>query len=61
MIGSDVMPAGSVISRWNTSSGSFDSYIVGVSPPEYDFVIQPGDCIVLRVANSGEFLMEVMK
>ncbi len=61
LIGSDVMPDGSVVSRWNTSKGAFDSYIVGVSPPEYDFVIQPGDCIVLRVANSGEFLLEVMK
>ena len=61
MIGSDIMPDGSVVSKWNTSKGAFDSYIVGISPPEYDFVIEPGDCIVLRVANSGEFVMEVMK
>jgi len=31
-IGSDIMPTGSVISRWNVSSGAFDSYVVGISP-----------------------------
>jgi len=61
MIGEDIMPEGSVVSKWNTSKGAFDSYIVGISPPEYDFVIEPGDCIVLRVADGGEFIMEVMK
>ncbi len=61
MIGSDVMPTGSVVSRWNVSSGTFDSYVVGISPPSYDFVINPGDCIVLRVANSGDFQIEVIK
>ena len=60
LIGSQVMPAGSVVSRWNTSRGAFDSYVVGVSPPSYDFFIQPGDCIVLRVAQSGQFDLEVI-
>jgi len=55
------MPTGSVVSRWNTSSGAFDSYVVGISPPSYDFDIQPGDCIVLRVSNSGDFQIEVIK
>ncbi|HHF56129.1 MAG TPA: PKD domain-containing protein, partial [Thermoplasmatales archaeon] len=36
MIGEDIMPEGSVVSKWNTSKGAFDSYIVGISPPEYD-------------------------
>jgi hypothetical protein len=53
------MPPGSVVSRWNTSTGSFDSYVVGVSPPEYDFVIHPGDCAVLRIAQSGQYHIEV--
>ncbi|MCD6331374.1 MAG: PKD domain-containing protein, partial [Thermoplasmata archaeon] len=61
MIGEDIMPEGSVVSKWNTSKGAFDSYIVGISPPEYDFVIEPGDCIVLRVASPGSFIMEVIK
>jgi len=61
LIGSDIMPAGSVVSKWNVSSGSFDSYIVGISPPAYDFVINPGDCIVLRVSDSGDFQIEVIK
>jgi len=60
-IGNDIMPTGSVVSRWNTSSGAFDSYVVGISPPSYDFDIQPGDCIVLRVSNSGDFQIEVIK
>jgi len=58
-IGGDIMPPGSVVSRWNTSTGSFDSYVVGVSPPEYDFVIHPGDCAVLRIAQSGQYHIEV--
>jgi len=58
-IGGDVMPEGSVVSRWNTSRGSFDSYVVGVSPSSYDFMIYPGDCIVLRVAQSGQYHIEV--
>ncbi|MGC9308172.1 MAG: hypothetical protein ACP5FL_05270, partial [Thermoplasmatota archaeon] len=58
-IGSDVMPEGSVVSRWNTSRGAFDSYVVGVSPPSYDFVIHPGDCVVLRIAQSGQYQIEV--
>jgi len=58
-IGSDIMPTGSVISRWNVSSGAFDSYVVGISP--YDFVIEPGDCIVLRVSDSGDFNIKVIK
>ena len=61
MIGNDIMPTGSVVSRWNVSRGAFDSYVVGISPPSYDFVIHPGDVIVLRVANSGEFVIEVIK
>ena len=61
LIGSNIMPTGSVISKWNTNKGSYDDYVVGISPPSYDFVISPGDCIVLRVANSGEFFMEVIK
>ncbi|MEM1514178.1 MAG: PKD domain-containing protein [Candidatus Thermoplasmatota archaeon] len=61
IIGSDIMPVGSVISKWNVSSGAFNSYIVGISPPEYDFIIYPGDAIVLRVAKNGEFLIEVIK
>ncbi len=61
LIGNDIMPKGSVISKWNVSKGAFDSYIVGISPPSYDFVIEPGDCVVLRVASSGSFIMEVMK
>ncbi|MEM2388531.1 MAG: hypothetical protein QXW78_05405 [Candidatus Thermoplasmatota archaeon] len=55
------MPVGSVISKWNVSNGAFNSYIVGISPPEYDFIIYPGDAIVLRVAKNGEFLIEVIK
>ncbi len=58
-IGSDVMPEGSVVSRWNTTRGAFDSYVVGVSPSSYDFTIHPGDCIVLRVAQSGQYQIEV--
>jgi len=61
LIGGDIMPTGSVVSRWNVSTGSFDSYVVGISPPSYDFSIGPGDCIVLRIANSGEFMIEVLK
>jgi len=61
MIGNDIMPTGSVVSKWNTSRGAFDSYVVGVSPPSYDFVISPGDCVVLRVANGGQFVIEVIK
>ena len=61
MIGSTIMPTGSVVSKWNTSKGAFDTYVVGVSPPSYDFVISPGDCVVLRVANGGEFIIEVIK
>ena len=61
LIGNDIMPKGSVISKWNVTKGAFDSYIVGISPPSYDFVIEPGDCVVLRVASSGSFIMEVMK
>ncbi|MBC7128183.1 MAG: PKD domain-containing protein [Thermoplasmatales archaeon] len=61
IIGSEIMPDGSVISKWNVSKGAFDSYIVGISPPSYDFMVYPGDTIVLRVAISGEFLIEVIK
>ena len=62
MIGNTIMPYGSVVSKWNTSSGSYDDYIVGVSPPKYDFVINPGDAVVLRVASSGNFTIpEVIK
>ena len=60
-IGSNIMPAGSVVSKWNVSSGTFDSYVVGISPPSYDFVIHPGDCVVLRVSNSGDFNIKVIK
>ncbi len=56
------MQKGSVISKWNTSKGSYDDYIVGVSPSQYDFVISPGDAIVLRVSSPGSFVMpEVIK
>ncbi|HEC77152.1 MAG TPA: PKD domain-containing protein, partial [Thermoplasmatales archaeon] len=61
LIGSNIMPTGSVISKWNVNTGTFDSYVVGISPPSYDFVINPGDCVVLRVANGGSFLIEVIK
>ncbi len=61
IIGDNIMPKGSVISKWNVSQGKFDDYIVGISPPSYDFVIKPGDCVVLRVANSGNFVMEVIE
>ncbi|MCD6473765.1 MAG: PKD domain-containing protein, partial [Thermoplasmata archaeon] len=56
------MQKGSVISKWNTSKGSYDDYIVSISPSQYDFVINPGDAIVLRVSSSGSFVMpEVIK
>ncbi|MEA2054462.1 MAG: PKD domain-containing protein, partial [Candidatus Thermoplasmatota archaeon] len=61
LIGNDIMPTGSVVSRWNVSIGAFDSYVVGISPPSYDFVIEPGDCVVLRVSSSGEFSIGVKK
>ncbi|MBC7080661.1 MAG: PKD domain-containing protein [Thermoplasmatales archaeon] len=61
IIGSDIMPVGSVIAKWNVSKGGFDSYVVGISPPSYDFMVYPGDAVVLRVEKSGEFLIEVRK
>jgi len=61
LLASFVVTCGGVGLVWNVSSGSFDSYIVGISPPAYDFVINPGDCIVLRVSDSGDFQIEVIK
>ncbi len=32
----------SIIAKWNASMQQFQSYLVGISPPEYDFVIRKG-------------------
>ncbi len=32
----------SIVSKWNASLQQYQSYLVGISPPEFDFVIKPG-------------------
>jgi hypothetical protein len=55
---SDVVPmfsGGSVtdLARWNTTTGQYDVYIVGIDPSIYDFIMSPGEAYWIWVTASG--------
>jgi hypothetical protein len=43
----------SIVSKWNAATGTFASYLVGVSPPAMDFPIVQGDGVFLYVDENG--------
>ena len=46
-----------IISRWNSSIQQYESYLVGISPPEYDFDIEDGKGYFIYVENDTVFSM----
>ncbi len=38
----NLIPNCSIISKWNATLQQYQSYLVGISPPEYDFEIKQG-------------------
>jgi hypothetical protein len=42
-----------IVSTWNASSDTFSSYVIGVSPPSYDFPIRQGMGIFVYVTKAG--------
>ena len=50
-----------IISRWNSSTQSFTSYLVGISPDELDFDIEDGKGYFIYVENVTSFAVEGIK
>ena len=45
----------SIISKWNASLQQYQSYLVGISPPEFDFAIKQGIGYFIYVNNDTTF------
>jgi hypothetical protein len=44
------------LARWNSTTGTYDAYIVGIDPSTYDFALSPGEAYWIWVTASGMLL-----
>jgi len=51
----NLIPNCSIISKWNATLQQFQSYLVGISPPEFDFEIKQGIGYFIYVNNDTTF------